>query len=294
MYEREDFPLPFLALHTTPYIQMTEKVVEPRGEARQEWEVIEEIAGRIGITPSSSWPLRQLGRVGVKLSPRRLVDLLLRTGPKGDLFGLRRGGLSIKKLAENPHGIVLAEHLDGGVLPKQLRTKDNRVHLDAPEIARRGRAPEGGQRPRPAFPLRMIGLRELRSHNSWMHNAPLLMRGGRTHAARIHPDDAEALGLADGERCTVASAHGSIEIEAMRDRRDQAGHDRRPPRLGPSRRLEDRERRRRRERQRARLLRPGRPRAARRDGVPERDPGPGRAGCRAPSRRASSEAAGVA
>ena len=64
MYEREDFPLPFLALHTTPYIQMTEKVVEPRGEARQEWEVIEEISGRIGITPSSSWPMRQLGRVG--------------------------------------------------------------------------------------------------------------------------------------------------------------------------------------------------------------------------------------
>ena len=151
-YEREDFPLPFLALHTTPYIQMTEKVVEPRGEARQEWEMIEEIAGRIGVTPSSSWPLRQLGRIGVKISPRRLVDLLLRTGPKGDLFGLRRGGLSIKKLAENPHGIVLAEHLEGGVMRKQLRTKDHRVHLGVPEMRERGRAPEGGQRPRPGLP----------------------------------------------------------------------------------------------------------------------------------------------
>ena len=215
MYEREDFPLPFLALHTTPYIQMTEKVVEPRGEARQEWEVIDEIAGRIGVTPSSSWPMRQLGRIGVKLSPRTLVDLLLRTGPKGDLFGLRRGGLSIKKLAENPHGIVLADHLDGDVMKKQLRTDDKRVHLDVAEIrdeVDRLKAANGHD---PAFPLRMIGLRELRSHNSWMHNAPLLMRGGRTHAARIHPDDAEALGLADGDRCTVASAHGSIEIEAL-------------------------------------------------------------------------------
>ncbi len=48
-----------------------------------------------------------------------------------------------------------------------------------------------------------------------MHNAPLLMRGGRTHAARIHPADAGRLGIATGERCRVTSAHGSIEIEAL-------------------------------------------------------------------------------
>ena len=62
MYEREDFPLPFLALFTTPFIQMTEAVVEPRGEARQEWEVIEEIAERIGVVPSSVWAARLLGK----------------------------------------------------------------------------------------------------------------------------------------------------------------------------------------------------------------------------------------
>jgi formate dehydrogenase len=60
----------------------------------------------------------------------------------------------------------------------------------------------------------MIGLRELRSHNSWMHNAPLLMRGGRTHTARVHPEDAERFGVADGEPCRITSANGSIEIDA--------------------------------------------------------------------------------
>ena len=39
----------------------------------------------------------------------------------------------------------------------------------------------------PRFPLRLIGLRELRSHNSWMHNSPILMRGGREQPLRIHP-----------------------------------------------------------------------------------------------------------
>jgi anaerobic selenocysteine-containing dehydrogenase len=215
MYEREDFPLPFLALFSTPFMQMTEAVVEPRGEARQEWEIIEEISERIGVVPSSSWPLRQLGRVGVKLSPLRLVDLLLRTGPRGDLFGLRRGGLSVEKLKRNPHGMVLAEHLAPDVLRKQIRHRDKRVRLDPPEIAAEARRLAAQNGHHPDFPLRLIGLRELRSHNSWMHNAPLLMRGGRTHAARLHHDDAERLGIGDGDRCRISSPHGSIEIAAM-------------------------------------------------------------------------------
>jgi anaerobic selenocysteine-containing dehydrogenase len=212
--EREDFPLPFLGLFTTPFIQMTEAVVEPAGEARQEWEIIEEICERIGVVPSSVGLMRLLGRTGIKFSPRRLVELGLRLGPQGDLFGLRRGGLNIKKLRSNPHGIVLAEDREGGVLRKKIRTADKRVRLDPPEIvAEAGRlvASNGHD---PDFPLRLIGLRELRSHNSWMHNAALLMRGGRTHSARIHPDDAEESGIADGARCRITSPNGSIEIEA--------------------------------------------------------------------------------
>ncbi len=215
MYEREDFPLPFLALFSTPFVQWTEPVVEPRGEARQEWEVIEDISRRIGVVPSSVWATRLLGKAGIRFTPKRLVDLLLRAGPKGDLFGLRRGGLSVAKLARNPHGIVLAEHLAPDVMRKQIRHRTGRVRLDPPQILEDAERLAQRNGHDPDFPLRLIGLRELRSHNSWMHNAPLLMRGGRKHAARIHPDDAEAIGLEDGGRCRISSAHGEIEIEAL-------------------------------------------------------------------------------
>ena len=213
--EREDVPLPFLGLFTTPFIQMTEPVVEPAGEARQEWEIIEEIARRIGTEAAPAAPLRLLGRARVRLSPRRLVDIMLRTGPRGDLFGIRRSGLSMSKLRRNPHGMVLGEHLEPNVLRDRIRHRDRRVRLDPPEILREVERLAAQNGSSPDLPLRLIGLRELRSHNSWMHNAALLMRGGRTHAARVHPSDAADAGIEDGERCRVVSAHGSIELAAL-------------------------------------------------------------------------------
>jgi formate dehydrogenase len=64
----------------------------------------------------------------------------------------------------------------------------------------------------PGFPLLLIGLRELRSHNSWMHNAPLLMRGGRVQALRVHPDDAAVHGLEDGAMARLESKSGAVEV----------------------------------------------------------------------------------
>ncbi len=224
--EREDFPSAFLTFQTTPFVQWTEPVLEPRGEVRQEWEIIDGIARRLGTTPASAWPLRALGRLGLRLSPRRLIDLALRLGPDGDLFGLRRGGLSVSRLRRSPHGIVLREHHPVGVLRKKVFHPDHRVQLAPAQIAAEiasleqergpvtGATTGRGNGSAEDFPLRLIGLRELRSHNSWMHNVPKLMEGDRTHAARIHPDDAARVGLEDGAPCALVSATGRIELPA--------------------------------------------------------------------------------
>jgi anaerobic selenocysteine-containing dehydrogenase len=209
--EREDVPVAFLGFYSTPFIQVTEPVVEPAGEAREEWRVIDELSRALGVAPYSLPVLRRLAKLGIRITPRRLIDLLLRVGPAGDRFGLRPSGLSLAKVARSPHGIVLDDRIATGVLARKLRHGDGRVHLHesaiASELGRLGSVNGDSA----DFPLKLIGLRELRSHNSWMHNAPLLMRGGRSHALRIHPDDAERAGLADGDRARIASRAGAIE-----------------------------------------------------------------------------------
>jgi formate dehydrogenase len=212
-YERDDLPLAFLGFYTTPFIQYTEAVVPPAGEAREEWEVIDEIAKRIGIVPFPVRAARILGRLpGLRPKPRRLADALLRTGPAGDLFGLRRGGLNIAKVGREPHGIVLSEHIPTGVLRDKVRHRGGRVQLAPAAIAGEVGRLAAANGADPGFPLRLIGLRELRSHNSWMHNSPLLMRGGRLHTLRVHPRDAEERGLADGAEARLASKSGSVVV----------------------------------------------------------------------------------
>lgn len=129
----------------------------------------------------------------------------------GDRWGLRRGGLNYRALLhEHPHGVVVADHLQPGQLRKNVTHRDRRIRLMAPElVAELGRLEVESD---PGYPLRLIGMREIRSENSWQHNAPMLLRGGRSHAARMHPDDATSRGLAEGEMVTVSSRHGRISL----------------------------------------------------------------------------------
>jgi anaerobic selenocysteine-containing dehydrogenase len=65
----------------------------------------------------------------------------------------------------------------------------------------------------------LIGRRQLRSNNSWMHNLPALVKGKESCTLHIHPDDAERLGLADGQTARISSAAGSLDapVETTED-----------------------------------------------------------------------------
>ncbi|MCG5431906.1 molybdopterin-dependent oxidoreductase [Mycobacterium sp. MYCO198283] len=216
MYEREDFPLPFTLLNTTPFRQATEAVVAPAGQARPEWEIIDALAQRLWRrTPALAGMAvmrKALSALGTRLSPRLLLDALIRLSAGGDRFGLRPGGLTLRRLlADHPHGTVLAPQLRAGMLDVVSAYRGRRVRL-AHNVIGDEVAALGDRRRPEQFPLRLIGKRELRSENSWMHNAPTLLRGHRGQTALMHVKDAAVVGVSDGDRIGVVSEHGRIEL----------------------------------------------------------------------------------
>ncbi len=94
--------------------------------------------------------------------------------------------------------MVLKEQVPTGVLSKRVRHRDRRGRLDPPEIAVELNRLETASNNDSGYPLRLIGMRELRSHNSWMHNAAALMRGRRRHTLRGSVEDACSLGVLGG------------------------------------------------------------------------------------------------
>src|SRR5205085_2740026 len=164
-------------------------------------EIVRSIAAAAVTDPSSPVEGRDadelIAALGDRPRPERLLDLMLRTGPYGDGFGARPDGLSLDALLAAPHGVDLGP-LEPR-LPDVLRTPSGMVEL-APEplvadVARlRGAlAGRNGQ-----STLMLIGRRQLRSNNSWMHNVAVLVKGRPRCTLLVHPDDAGRLGLVDG------------------------------------------------------------------------------------------------
>ncbi len=58
----------------------------------------------------------------------------------------------------------------------------------------------------------LIGRRQLRCNNSWMHNLPALAGGSKRCTLQMHPDDAQRLGLQDGADVRASTATGSVTV----------------------------------------------------------------------------------
>jgi anaerobic selenocysteine-containing dehydrogenase len=157
--------------------------------------VAAETARRSGLDPDEH------GDAMARRGPERMLDLLLRSGPYD---------LTLADLEAAPHGIDLGA-LEPRI-PEMLRTASGKVELAPPEIAADvARLEETLDRTRNGGMV-LIGRRQLRSNNSWMHNIAPLVKGKESCTAHVHPDDAARLGLTDGEPARVSSRAGAIEV----------------------------------------------------------------------------------
>ncbi|MGH2752803.1 MAG: molybdopterin oxidoreductase family protein [Actinomycetota bacterium] len=138
----------------------------------------------------------------------QILDFRLRSGPYGDRFGERPDGLSLKVLEDDPHGVDLGPLLPR--LPNALKTASGKVELAPPEIVADVARLESGMN-FTGNGMVLVGRRQVRSNNSWMHNVPTMVRGTNRCTLVMHPDDADRLGLKDGAFASIRSRVGMVE-----------------------------------------------------------------------------------
>jgi formate dehydrogenase major subunit len=190
--------------NTDRRVQLGRKVLDPPGGARLDWEVIQDIANRIGLDwhySSSREIFEEI--VSVMASYKNLTYDNL--GPGGKLY-------------PNPD----PEHSDGTVVMfgEKFNTPDGLAHLVPAEWL------PAKELPSAEYPF-VLNTGRLLQH--W-HTGSMTRRSYALDAISprpevyLNPDDAAELGLADGEMAKVSSRRGTIELATRVSHREARGN----------------------------------------------------------------------
>ncbi len=212
--ERDDMPLGINGYQPTPYMQYAEAVVPPLGEARDEWWIFTQL-GRACGAPLLGWKIVQWiasfvvgGPDGRSLRWRRALS---RMGYRGLAWFY---GRSFHEIRRHPHGLPLAPPQAGRFLGRGVLTDHGKVVLAPRRLVEAAAGLDAAfeQERATADQLRLVSRREKTSHNSWMNNVARFVRGGGENRLAMHPSDADARGLADGDPCRLSTDVGEIEV----------------------------------------------------------------------------------
>jgi formate dehydrogenase major subunit len=189
--------------NTDRRVQLGRKVLEPPGQAREDWRIVQEVANRVGLSMAYG-------------SPREIFEELASVSPSlANLTYDNLGGTG--KLYPNPD----PEHSDGTVVlfEEAFNTDDGRAHLVPAAWLPAKELPDE------EYPF-VLNTGRLLEH--W-HTGSMTRRSYALDAlapeaeAYLHPEDAAALGVGDGDFVRVRSRRGEIEIRARVSHRETRG-----------------------------------------------------------------------
>jgi len=173
---------------------------KPEG-ALDDWEIFvglaQAFAAQTGATLKPTQP------------PAQMIDLGLRMGPYGDRSPRK---LSLQTLLAHPHGLDIGPLSPN--LAARLKTAEGRVQI-APALLLEDLQRFAAQPALADGQLLLIGRRHVRSNNSWMHNYHRLVKGKPRHQLLMNPQDLARRGLQDGQRVSVRSRVGVLEVEVL-------------------------------------------------------------------------------
>ncbi|HOZ06202.1 MAG TPA: molybdopterin dinucleotide binding domain-containing protein, partial [Arenimonas sp.] len=173
--------------------RLSQPIRERDPDERADWEIINGIGAAFAKVTGKDWQTLP--------PPKQMIAM-----------GLARGnsGLSMQDLEAAEHGIDLGPLRPS--LMTRLETASGKIEA-APELFMQALA----ELRIPAEPdeksLQLIGRRDIRSNNSWMHNSPRLVKGKTRHHLLMHKDDLQERGISDGKSVRVRSDAGEILVE---------------------------------------------------------------------------------
>lgn len=205
--ERGHYDIAFNLLAVRNTTKYSSPLFQRDADARHDWEILLELQTRMQDGGLKRVLMKRL------LTPERILDLGLRFGPYGAKLNPFSKGLTLRKVRNAVHGIDLGPLKP--CLPARLRTADKRIAL-APEVLvadiERVKTRFFGASAETNGHLLLIGRRQLRSNNSWMHNYPRLLRGKPQCTLLMHPNDAADRDLMVGQTVVIRSRVGSISL----------------------------------------------------------------------------------
>jgi anaerobic selenocysteine-containing dehydrogenase len=189
------YDLHFNAFAVRRVARLSPPLHQQREDERADWEILDRLGAAYAAAADKPW--RNLP------PPRELIAA-----------GLARGGsgLDLAQLDAAPHGLDLGPLRPS--LLSRLETASGCVEC-APPLLMAELARLAATTPHAPGDLRLIGRRHVRSNNSWMHNAPRLVKGKPRHQLLMHPADLASRSLADGARVRVSSAVGSVVTDVV-------------------------------------------------------------------------------
>jgi len=149
-------------------------------------------------------------KLGDARGPIRLVEAMIRVGPYGDRFDDANDGLNMTRLSGEEHGVdlgALGEMLPGALPHGRIDLVPEYLAGDLPRLASSlaERSKPGG--------MVLVGRRQMRNMNSWLHNLPALAKGQDRCTLLLNPKDASELGIENRGRAIIASRVGQVEAE---------------------------------------------------------------------------------
>ena len=197
---RGHYDLALYAFAVRNVAKYAEPAIPRTSSERHDWEIVAELGGRV-FAPRLLRPLA-IGAARA-LNPERLLDLLLRIGPYN---------LTLAQLRASPHGVDLGP-LQPGRVARRIETADGKVDAAPEEFLREARSMLRAEADRVTTgDLLLIGRRQVRNNNSWMHNSHRLAKGPHRCTLLVHPVDAAARRLATGDVVQLGSEAGTVTV----------------------------------------------------------------------------------